>query len=387
MLPCRISTFVLAGGIVLGIGLNGLGPAIASRSLPVAQALQKEPQNTNNQTIRLPQSLVNAVRRDVSQRTGVPVGKVRITEVSRATYPNSCLGLPKPDEICAQVIVQGFRIVAFPDISDTVRVRSFIYHSDSTGRNLRLENDIAMTPSNLPKAVADAVLREAAQQTGQPTSTFKIVLAEKQTWPDGCLGISQPGIFCTQALVQGWLVTVNGTGDTRLAYRTNTSGTLVKFDQAASSEPAVSPIKPVQIPANELPSPLKQGEVFRLISSGGIAGQTTVTTLLADGQVIQSPGSSNETTSKTLGRVPLKRVHRFQQLLERRQFVQFNRLSYPAPSGAADFFTVTLTSQKATVRYADLVQNRLPKNLQQVIQGFDRLTSKAQTKKPDKPDR
>jgi hypothetical protein len=239
----------------------------------------------------------------------------------------------------------------------------------------------------LPAAVAKAVTKAASQRTGQATSTFKIVQAEKRTWPDGCLGLSQPSIACTQALVEGWLVTVNGAKGTQLVYRTNESGSLVKLDEAASSTIGndASTIKPVQIPANQLPPALKQGEVFRVISSGGIAGRTTATTLLADGRVIQSPTTLNGTvTSKTLiGRVSRQQVRQFQQLLDRQQFIQFNRLSYPAPSGAADFFTITLTSKEATVRYTDLIQDRLPRNLQRVIQAFDRLTNKAQTRKPD----
>lgn len=390
MLPYRIiSTIALAGGITLVTGLNGLDPAIASpSSLLITQAPQERSRDPNtNCSVRPPQSVIDAVHRNVSRRTGVPVGKVRITEVTRATYPNSCLGLPRPGEICAQIIVEGFRVVAFPDISGTARVRAFVYRSDSTGRNLRLENDSTTTPSNLPAAVAKAVTKAASQRTGQATSTFKIVQAEKRTWPDGCLGLSQPSIACTQALVEGWLVTVNGAKGTQLVYRTNESGSLVKLDEAASSTIGndASTIKPVQIPANQLPPALKQGEVFRVISSGGIAGRTTATTLLADGRVIQSPTTLNGTvTSKTLiGRVSRQQVRQFQQLLDRQQFIQFNRLSYPAPSGAADFFTITLTSKEATVRYTDLIQDRLPRNLQRVIQAFDRLTNKAQTRKPD----
>lgn len=372
------STLILAGLLSLGTGFIELDAAIASPDSPIAQ---ESPKVRNNPPVRLPARVINAVRQDVSRRTDLPVGKVKITEASRATFPNSCLGLPKPGEVCAEVLIEGFRIVAFPDISDTARVRPFIYRSDSTGRSLRLENEFsAETPLNLPKPIAAAVLRKVSQQTGQPTSAFNILRAERQTWPDGCLGLSQPGISCTQALVEGWQVTVERAGGDhqRFVYRTNKSGSLVKLDKAAIHTGDAA-IKPIKIPANELPPPLMQGEIFRVISSGGITGRTTVTTLLADGRVIQSLAAPDGTmSSKTqLGR-SRQQVRQFQRLLDRQQFAQFNRLSYPAPGGAADFLTITLTSRGATVRYTDLVQDRLPRDLQSVIQAFSQLTSKVQ---------
>jgi len=311
----------------------------------------------------------------------VPEEKVRITEASRATYPESCLGLLRPDEVCAQALVEGFRIVAFPDISDTGRVRPFIYRSDLTGRNLRLENNFdAATPFGLPTEVADAVLQDASQRIGRPTSVLKIVQAQRRTWPNGCLGLNKPGVVCTQALVEGWVVVVNGPREVQLTYRTNESGSVVKFDPTATSTGDAFILKPVNIPTRELPPPLKQGELFRAIYSGGIAGRTTVITLHADGRLVQSlvaPDGGGTTSRTLIKRVSPQQLRSFQGLLKRPQFNQFNQLSYPAPRGAADFFTITLSSHKTSVRYADLIQERLPRDLQQVIQAFEQLTHKS----------
>lgn len=116
-------------------------------------------------------------------------------------------------------------------------------------RNLTKEAEIVKGapnehPNRLPRAVSNklpttvkyAVLQDASGQSGLPISSLRIVKAEKRTWPNGCLGLGGPDVFCTQALVPGWQVTVEG-GKKRLIYRTDESSG-VKFDQAATTKSA-----------------------------------------------------------------------------------------------------------------------------------------------------
>jgi len=69
-------------------------------------------------------------------------------------------------------------------------------------------------------------------------------------------------------------------------------------------------------------------------------------------------------------------VRQFQQLLEQQQFSQFNQLGYPAPRGAADYITVTLSSQSSTTRYADMGSDRLPQSLQAVIESWSQIANR-----------
>jgi hypothetical protein len=81
-------------------------------------------------------------------------------------------------------------------------------------------------------------------------------------------------------------------------------------------------------------------------------------------------------TATQISRISRQEVRQFQRLLEQQQFSQFDRLSYPAPSGAADFFTVTLTSQSGTTRYGDIVQDELPESLRSVILAWNQIVSR-----------
>ena len=91
----------------------------------------------------------------------------------------------------------------------------------------------------LPEAVQTAVLEQAAKDTEDPSAVFEVVLAEEETWPDGCLGLSKPDELCTQALVDGWRVQIEAevTGVVRsLVYRTNATGSQVRFDPRFDSQ-------------------------------------------------------------------------------------------------------------------------------------------------------
>lgn len=138
-------------------------------------------------------------------------------------------------------------------------------------------------------------------------------------------------------------------------------------------------IQPVPIPANELPPPLDRGMVFREISSGGITGATYETVLRDDGILSRVRIGDANDSERSVRRVSLQEVKKFKKLLNQRNIAKFNNLSYPAPSGAADYITYTLTSQQGTVQYNDISQNSLPNKLQPVISAWNQLKNKAKS--------
>lgn len=99
--------------------------------------LSSEPDNltqgSRQNPNQLPASIVEAVRLDLSRQTGIAASRLRVTESSRQSWPNTCLGLAKSDELCGQMIVEGWRVV----VSDG---RQFwVYRTDARGKILRLE--------------------------------------------------------------------------------------------------------------------------------------------------------------------------------------------------------------------------------------------------------
>ncbi|AUB35846.1 hypothetical protein COO91_01739 [Nostoc flagelliforme CCNUN1] len=214
-------------------------------------------------------------------------------------------------------------------------------------------------------------MQAASKRLQQPISQLRIIEFQQQTWRDGCLELANADEFCTQALIPGWRVVV-GIGEQTLVYHTNQTGSAVRLNEKASS----SLLAPVQIPVSELPPPLAGYVVFREISGGGITGRTYETVLLKDGQLIRVRIGDANDSERSVRRVSVQQVQQFVRSLERSKFSKFKNLSYPAPSGAADFITYTLTSQEGTVQYSSDLNN-LPKNLQAAVKAWNNLITSA----------
>jgi len=101
------------------------------------------------------------------------------------------------------------------------------------------ESQLAQNPealiqsTTLPQGVADAVIKDAIQRTGMTISQLRIMQVKPQTWSDSCLGLGGPAESCALSLVPGWQ-TVIGSNTQRWVYRTDASGSQVRWDQAAS---------------------------------------------------------------------------------------------------------------------------------------------------------
>ncbi|MBH8554042.1 hypothetical protein I8751_17045 [Nostocaceae cyanobacterium CENA357] len=329
-------------------------------------------------TNRLPRPVANAVLRDLARRERVSTKELKITDHSRQTWRNGCLELPQPDELCTQVLVPGWRVVV------SNNQRTWVYHTNNNGRFLRLAKTQQAPSVNLPASVKNAVLQAASRRLQQPISRLNITQAQQKTWRDGCLELGGIAELCLAALTPGWRVVVGAVEQT-LVYHTNQTGSVLRLNEKASENTDGNPIgdsdkvKPVPIPASELPPPLDQNVVFRQISSGGFAGRTYETVLLKDGGLIRVRIGDANDSERSVRRISVQQVEQFQRLLQRYRFSNYKNLSYPAPNGAADYITYTLTSRQGTVQYNDISRNNLPQNLQQVINAWNQINSNPQT--------
>lgn len=231
----------------------------------------------------------------------------------------------------------------------------------------------AVTRSNqVPEAVKEAIFRDITRRTNGTRDRLRIVRAEEQTWRDGCLGLAEPGMLCTQALVPGWRIGVES--DTqRWIYRSDRTGGVVKLERDVKRQ-ANPGLQPIRLSDSSLPPALEQRVMFRSISTGGFIGQTSETLLFRDGRVIHQRVNLNGTTTPLRQwQISQAQMQQFQNILRRERFDLFDHLGYSAKAGSADFLTVTLSSPTGTVQYADSVQSQLPRSLQTVIQAWNAL--------------
>lgn len=320
---------------------------------------------SNATETNLPSTVARAVLGVASTDFGVSIAQLQITKAEQQTWENSCLGLQRPTERCMGTPTPGWRV--------TVKSRQEVkvYRTDNTGDRIRAEE--TSNNSDLPNSVKNAVLRDIANRTRFDISALRIVQAERKQWSNGCLELGGPAETCSTAIVPGWRVTAEG-GRQTFVYHTNESGSVVRLERRGLQGNNGT----VPIPRSEI-QPLGAGVVFRAISSGGFAGITTQTVLMNDGRVMQMSrqfSSAGVPAPTQINQISRREVQQFQQLLEQQGFSQFDLVGFPAPKGAADFFTVTLTGESGTTRYTDIAQEQLPESLRSVINAWNKIATR-----------
>ncbi len=137
-----------------------------------------------------------------------------------------------------------------------------------------IQAPVTLAPTILPSTVIQAVKQSASNRFDVPVHQLKVMDATQQIWPDGCLGLVPPGVFCIQKTVPGWRVPVTD-GIQTWIYRTDATGTIVKLEDADKARiPVAIAQKLVQRVARENRVPVAQLQITAVRSRvfGGCLG-------------------------------------------------------------------------------------------------------------------
>ena len=86
------------------------------------------------------------------------------------------------------------------------------------------EQPVATEPADAElSAIVEQVRADLAARPEVEESSIEVLSAELMTWPDGSLGCPQPGMFYTQALVEGSRVLLRS-GETTYPYHAGDNG-------------------------------------------------------------------------------------------------------------------------------------------------------------------
>ncbi len=77
--------------------------------------------------------VVGAAQTALAKKLKVKASQISLVSIEPVSWPDSCLGLAGPDEMCAQMITDGYRIVL------SVNGQTYTFHTDQTGKNIRQE--------------------------------------------------------------------------------------------------------------------------------------------------------------------------------------------------------------------------------------------------------
>ena len=114
-----------------------------------------------------------------------------------------------------------------------------------------------------PAGVVDAATAHLAEQLDADPSGLELLRSEAVVWSDGCLGVHEPDIACTTALVDGFVLWLSD-GDVAYRYHTDATGTVVRLAESgiALGEVAGAPLPGGQVGPAPPPesAPLPEGE-------------------------------------------------------------------------------------------------------------------------------
>lgn len=98
-----------------------------------AFAMTDSPQSQMKENHELPTSVLKAVQQDLSKQTNLPAEEFKLTNATHESWTDGCLGLAKPEEMCSQALIDGWRVVI------NRGKQTWVYRADTNGRVVRQE--------------------------------------------------------------------------------------------------------------------------------------------------------------------------------------------------------------------------------------------------------
>ena len=195
---------------------------IISPSIPDTERPSPSPTQPTPEDIKDFPPAVWAAIVDLALHLEISPDQVQVISFQEEEWPDSCLGLAAPDEMCLQVITPGYRILL------GVNGQRYEYHTDQSGDILRVIGDTLLGPIkpglNTDKSNAILSAMQALNQaTSIPEDEIIVISIELVQWPDSCLGLARPTEMCAEVITPGWIIILEA-DDKNYEFHTDLSG-------------------------------------------------------------------------------------------------------------------------------------------------------------------
>lgn len=108
-------------------------PALTDTATPPAAAATATPGQAASIDPAVKKKVVGAAQTVLAKKLNVKASEISLVSIEPASWPDSCLGLPGPGEMCAQMITDGYKV----DLA--VHGQNYTFRTDQTGQNIRQE--------------------------------------------------------------------------------------------------------------------------------------------------------------------------------------------------------------------------------------------------------
>lgn len=154
--------------------------------------------------------------------------QMKVISAEQVQWTNSCLGLAEPDEICAEMITEGYKL------SIQTGEERYELHTDRDMTQFRVRG---LSTKEIPDAVQLARESLATQWKVDPKEITLLSFSATQ-WPDSCLGVEEPDKMCAQVITPGYDARFWFFGRVYIFHTDETGKNIVLF-QNPESEPGM----------------------------------------------------------------------------------------------------------------------------------------------------
>ena len=175
-------------------------------------------------TGEVPQEIMETISADLVERAASERSDIKVIRAEAVVWNDGALGCPRPGEFYIQMMINGYWVVL------EVEGIEYDYRVSDEG-SFKLCEGGNVVPVNPIEGGDDIPLvrqskKDLAERLGVPSSQIEVVQIQEVTWRDGSLGCPQPGMFYTQALVNGTLLQLEHEG---IIYQYHSGGSGAPF--------------------------------------------------------------------------------------------------------------------------------------------------------------
>jgi hypothetical protein len=172
-------------------------------------------------------------RKALAEKLGLTPEQIEVIEAEEVEWPDPCLGVPEPDELCAMVITPGYRVVL------EAEGQRYELRTDLTGETVRMDR------SNPAESAIEAARKALADKLGLDVSEIDVMLVLEEMFPNACLGLAEEDEMCAEVIVDGWIIELMAQGQTYIVHTDNDGHSLRFALEAEADGDAVSAAKDV----------------------------------------------------------------------------------------------------------------------------------------------
>ncbi|AFY56510.1 hypothetical protein Riv7116_4073 [Rivularia sp. PCC 7116] len=175
--------------------------------------------------LRLPRRVRNSVLKEARNISGLSGRKLGIVSFKPANWAYGCEDFSFNNP-CDRVAVSGWEVAVSGDS------QTWVFFTDATGNQVKLSNQNSQQ-TQLPRIVANSILKDASKWSGLPSRRIQIVGSQRKIWNNPCFLTFNR--ICNKALIRtpGWIVTLKANNQTWI-YHANDNASIVALDRTPS---------------------------------------------------------------------------------------------------------------------------------------------------------